>query len=197
MKLTAKKILAIIILIGALIMLNIFRSLGIRYKHYVSQNPALNIHCDYVAGWTINENNYPNDNFAQVQFSEPKNKTKATNAYIVITAKDASRLNLKPLNVEAAVEELLEKRNKLADSRLLSKTKRAILENEAVELTFSYKSLDRLYSVDAKFVPVKEKVVIFAKGGKFYFLRYENESGDFPRLEKAFYRCLNSLKLNP
>ena len=54
--------------------------------------------------------------------------------------------------------------------------------------------MNRLYSADAKLIPVKERVFIFKRGYKHYLLRYENSLKEFDKYNSAFTHIVKTLK---
>ena len=168
---------------------------GLGYEKYVSKDPKLNISMDYISGWLYSEHRGTQDSYAQVLFYEPDRKDKDRKAGIAVTVRDMSKVEFDPLSVEAAADDLLKKRLKLKDAKILSKSKIEFLRTVAVDIKLTYKTLDKLYSTDAKFIPVKERIVIFNRGGTFYTVRYENTAEEFERFEKAFSHCIKTLEL--
>jgi len=63
-----------------------------------------------------------------------------------------------------------------------------------LNITLSYRTLDKIYAVDAKLIPVKERLVILIKNDKFYLLRYRNTEDGFARFNKAFNHIIKTLK---
>ena len=168
---------------------------GLGYEKYVSKDPKLNISMDYISGWLYSEHRGAQDSYAQVLFYEPDRKDKSRKAGIAVTVRDMSKVEFDPLSVEAAADDLLKKRLKLKDAKILSKSKIELLRTVAVDIKLTYKTLDKLYSTDAKLIPVKERIITFNRGGKFYTVRYENTAEEFERFEKAFSHCIKTLEL--
>ena len=182
------------IIIGAISMFNLFGcSSNVKYEKYSSKDPEINIAMDYISGWLYSEHRGSYNSYAQVLFYEKGDEKKVFKAGISVNVKDESKVETKPATVETMADDLKSKRMKFKDSMLVSKGNSNISGEKAVVMEFSYKTLDKLYDVAAKLIPVKEKVVIFKKGSKFYTIRYENTAEDFKRFEKAFSRMLNSI----
>ena len=182
------------IIIGAIAMFNLFGcSSNVKYEKYSSKDPEINIAMDYISGWLYSEHRGSYNSYAQVLFYEKGDKRKVFKAGISINVKDESKVETKPATVETIADDLKSKRMKFKDSTLVSKGNSNISGEKTIVMDFSYKTLDKLYDVTAKLIPVKEKVVIFKKGSKFYTIRYENTAEDFKRFEKAFSRMLNSI----
>jgi hypothetical protein len=193
----SKKMLFTYLIIGVISMLSGQGcSSGLKYEHYSSKDPAINITMDYISGWLYSEHRGSYDSYAQVTFYEPPDrKEKVYKAGIIITVKDSAKVEVKPPTVEAYAEDLLAKRMKFKDAKVLSRSKVKLLETDGLDIELSYKTLDKLYNVDAKLIPVKERVIILKKDDKFYILRYQNTEEDFDRFSKAFSHIIKTLKL--
>lgn len=189
-----KKIYAYII-IGAISMFNLFGcSSSVKYEEYSSKDPEINISMDYISGWLYSEHRGSYNSYAQVLFYEKGDEKKVFKAGISVNVKDESKIETKPVTIQTMADDLKSKRMKFKDSILVSKGNTNVSGENAIVMDFSYKTLDKLYDVTAKLIPVKEKVVMFRKGNKFYAIRYENTAEDFKRFEKAFNRMLSSIK---
>lgn len=193
MKLNPKIILAIL-LIGVIVMINRYGGFSsLKYEKYSSKDPELNVTMDYVLGWRYSEHRGSYGSYAQVQFVEPADKDIC--ASMVLTVIRNSKVTFKPLTIEAMAEDLVAKRMKLKDARVLSRSKRSLLSSQAIDIELSYKTLDKLRSIDAKFVPFKEHIILFKIGDRFYNLRYTSIEEEFKKFERAFYHCAETLKL--
>lgn len=193
MKLNPKIILAIL-LIGVIVMINRYGSFSsLKYEKYSSKDSELNVTMDYVSGWRYSEHRGSYGSYAQVQFIEPEDKDIC--ASMVLTVRRSSKVKFKPLTVEAMADDLIARRMKLKDARALSRSKRRLLSSQAIDIELNYKTLDKLRSIDAKFVPIEERVILFKIGDKFYSLRYTNIEEEFKKFERAFYHCAKTLRL--
>jgi len=182
------------IIIGAIAMFNLFGcSSNVKYEKYSSKDTEINIAMDYISGWLYSEHRGSHNSYAQVLFYEKGDEKKVFKAGISVNVRDESRIEIKPATIEAMADDLKSKRMKFKDSMLVSKGNLKVSGENAIVMDFSYKTLDKLYSATAKLIPVKEKIVIFKKGSKFYTIRYENTAEDFKGFEKAFIRMLNSI----
>ena len=187
--------LNIILMIGVISMFSFCGcSDGFKYEKYSSKDPELNITMDYISDWHYSEQRGSYGSYVQVQFYEPIGPDKNLAASMIVTIKRSSKVKFKPLTVEAAVDDLLTKRLKFKDSKIISKSKVKLLKTEAWDIELAYKTLDKLYSVDAKLIPAKERIIIFKKDDKFYFLRYENTDEEFNKFNNAFNRVVKTLK---
>jgi hypothetical protein len=167
---------------------------NVKYSNYSSKDAELNISMDYISGWTYIESRGSYGSYAQVQFIGPEIKGKDFRASMIVTVKKESKVDFKPLIVEAMIDDIVTRRLKFKDAQVLSKSKIKLSGIDAVDIALTYKELDRLRSIDAKFVPRKERLVIFKKGDKFYILRYVHSEEDFAKFDKAFYHCVKTLK---
>ena len=188
-----RKIYAYII-IGAIAMFNLFGcSSNVKYEKYSSKDPEINIAMDYISGWLYSEHRGSYNSYAQVLFYEKGDAKKIFKAGISVNVRGISKLETRPATIEAVADDLKSKRMKFKDSMLVSNGNLKVSGENAIVMDFSYKTLDKLYDVTAKLIPVKEKIVIFKKGNKFYTVRYENTAEDFKGFEKAFRHILNSI----
>ena len=166
---------------------------GIKYEKYTSKDTALSITMDYVSPWRYSEHRGSYNSYAQVQFYGEKEKDFAPS--MVVTVEHSSKVKFKPLTVEGLADDLMAKRGKLKDAEVLSVSKMKLLDSEAIDIALTYKNLNKLHAVDARFIPYKERIVIFQKQDKFYTLRYMNPEDEFEKFDKAFYHCIKTLKL--
>ncbi len=166
---------------------------GFKFESYSSKDPGLNLMIDYPSGWIYSEHKGGAGTYSGVVFFEDK-KGDVPKALVGLTVKDSSKTGLKSRTLEAFVEDLIAKRSKFKETKLLSKSKMKLSGAEAVILEFTYKTLDKLYSVDAKLILVREKVVVFKISDKFCTIRYENGLEAFSQFNKAFSHMLASLK---
>ena len=194
MKLMLKKVF-VYLLIGVIYMFSYYGcSSGLKYERYSSKDSKINITLDYVSGWLYSEHRGSQGSYAQVLFYEPTRKNKDFKAGMVVTVKDSSKIEVNPLSVEAVADDLLAKRLKLKDAKVLLKSKIRFFKTDAINVELSYKTLDKLYSVNAELIPVRERIVIFKRGDKFYFLRYENTDDEFDKFSKAFNHIIKTLR---
>ncbi len=166
---------------------------GFKYSQYSSKDPELNLAIDYIAGWRSNEHKGENKMSAGLLFFEDK-KGDVFKALISVNAIKASKIKVDPSTIEAMANSISESKLNFKDGKILSRSRIKVLATEAIELDVSYKTADKIYAVDSKYIPVKERIVIFKKGDKFYTIRYENKEEDFDKLNKAFDHIVRSLK---
>jgi hypothetical protein len=88
----------------------------------------------------------------------------------------------------------LQKVFKFQDSRVISKSKTRQFGLESYDIELTYKALDKLSNIDAKLVPVRERMVIFERNSKFYLLRYKNNEQEFAKFNKAFSHMVKTLR---
>jgi len=184
-----------LIIIGAITMFNLFGcSSNVKYEKYSSKDPEINIAMDYISGWLYSEHRGSYNSYAQVLFYETGNKDKAFKAGVSVNVRNESKIDTGLATIEAMADDLKSKRTKLNDFSLITNVNSNVAGEKAIAMEFTYKTLDKIYDVNAKLIPVKEKVVIFKKGGKFYTIRYENTKEDFDKLNKAFSHMIKSIK---
>ncbi|HAJ56472.1 MAG TPA: hypothetical protein DCL35_01740 [Candidatus Omnitrophica bacterium] len=186
---------AILFFMGAIGMLNLFGcSEGPKYGQYSSRDPELGVTMQYPKDWSYSEARGANGSYAQVVFIEPKKKDKPVLAQIVLTVRHESKAGVKPPTQEAMKEDLLKKRLKFKDALVLSQSISEISGIKCDVLEFSYSLRKELYSLDGALVPIREKVIIFKNGEKFYIFRYRNTKQDFEKFNKAFVNCAGTLR---
>lgn len=186
------KIILVILLLGVMFMVNRYgRFVGLKFEKYSSRDPELNITMDYILGWNYTEHRGSYGSYVQVMFIEPEAEKGSFKANIVVTVKKSSNLS----TVKSMAEDLLAKRLKLKEAKVLSNSKSRILNTEARDIQLAYKALDKLYSTDAKLIPIRERILVLKKGDKSYTLRYTNIEEEFKKFERAFYHCAKTLRL--
>jgi hypothetical protein len=183
------------LLLGVICMINTYGCAeDFKYERYSGKNPELNFTLDYISGWLYSEQVGSKDSFSQAVFYEPAGKGQASRVGMVVTVEKSQNLEINPLTIDARAEDILTRRLKFKDARVLAKDKKKILGFPAWDIKLSYKTPDKLYSIDAKLLPVKERMIIFKRQDRFYTLRYENKAEEFDKLSRAFDHLVNSLK---
>lgn len=193
-----RKLKTILLIMGVTIyMFNFSGCSGtIKYEKYSGRDPLLGITIDYVSGWAAAEQTGAYGSFAQAVFYEPKIENKPLKAMMVVTVERVDKVKLASPTLEKMELDLVGRRMKFDDSKVVSKAGFSVLGEEGVDIKMSYRALDNnIDSMKAKLVPVTERVVMFKKADKFYTVRYENISSDFDKYDRAFYHCAKSLKL--
>jgi N-glycosylase/DNA lyase len=182
------------LLIGVICMLNSYGCTGnFKYAQYSSKDPELNIVIDHIPNWLYREHRDVQNGYASVLFFENR-KDKNYKARITVTIRNDSKTGVQPVTIEAITDDLVTKRLKFKDAKLLSRSKTMFLGLEARDIILSYKAMDKIYSTDAQLIPVKERIVIFKRGDKSCLLRYENTEQEFDKFSKAFNHIAKSLK---
>lgn len=182
-------------IIGAIIMLNFLGCFGnLKYKAYSSRDPQINLNMDYPATWSFREDRGALNSYAQVVFFEKNKKNKTFMAAIVVTVQQIDKANLALPTLQGMKDDLINKRMHFKDCKVLSESKIKLLESDALDIALSYRTMDKLSGIDAKLIPVKERIIILQKDGRFYTIRYENTAEEFDQFDKAFYRCIKTLK---
>jgi len=188
------KNLVIILAIGAIVMISFSGcSPDFKYGRYLPKDSRLDFTMEYLSGWLAFEQFGSHNSFAQVVFVYPKGKDKAFKASMVATLKDESKVQINTATIEAFADDLIAKRLNLKDSRLIYRKDATVAGEDAVEIEMAYKALDNIDRVNAKLIPVKERIVILKRAGKFYIFRYENKAKEFEGLNKAFNHIITSL----
>lgn len=167
---------------------------GFKYETYDSKDPELNIVMKYVAGWSHVQQRGSYASFVQAVFYEPKREDKVFKARIVAHVENISKAKFTPLTVDGKVDDLIEKRMKFGNSKLLSSFKTGLAGLEAKEIEVAYETFDNNNSLAAKLIQVRERMVIVKRGDRFYTFRYENTAGEFDKLNKAFTHIIKSIK---
>ncbi len=180
---------------GAILMANLSACSGVKFEKYCSKDPLINLCMDYIGGWQYDESRGSYNSYAQVMFFPFKKGEKSSKAVMVVTLKDSSRVGLTPLSVEAVVDDLLAKRMKFKDAKILSRSKVRLLDSEAEVIELTYLALEDLLSIKSKLIPAREKIIIFQKGNNFYFLRYKNSAAEFNKYAPAFKHIVETIKI--
>jgi len=190
-----RKIWEIFLLLGVMCMINTYGCAdSFKYERYSGQNPELNFSLEYISGWLHSEQTGSKNSFFQVVFYQPAGKDQLSMASMVVTVEKSQNLEINPLTLDAKVEDILNKRLKFKEIQILSKDKKDTLGLPARDIKLSYQTLGEPYSINAKPLPVIERIIILKRKDKFYTLRYENKVEEFDKFSKAFDRLVNSLK---
>jgi hypothetical protein len=183
------------LILGVISMLSFFGcSGGFKYEKYVSKNPELNFFIDHITGWSAHEQIGSFNSFSQVGFYEPVMSGKSLRAMMIVTVMDKSRLGFAPGTLDVMLGDLIKKRMLFNSTKVVSKTSMTLSGQAAYRIEFSYRGLDSFENRQAKLVPMKERVVIFERNGKFYSVRYENLADDFNKYSRAFDHIVRSIK---
>ncbi|MFA5084880.1 MAG: hypothetical protein WC482_00770 [Candidatus Omnitrophota bacterium] len=167
---------------------------GFKYEKYSGKSPGLDFTIDYISGWEHYEQIGSFNSFVQVGFYEPVVKDKSLRAMIVLTVEDSSKVNFLPKTIDGMLNDLVRRRMLFNSTRILSKTRKNICGEKAIDIEFSYRALADFESIKAKLVPMTERVVIFKRGEKFYTLRYADLADSFDKYSKAFTHIIKSMK---
>jgi hypothetical protein len=180
---------------GAIIMMNNAGCSSVKFEKYSSKDPLINISAEYISGWEYDESRGANNSYAQVMFYQFNKGRKSQRAIMAVTLKDNPKTGLNPLSVEAAAEDLLAKRKQFKDMKVLKKEKARLLNTEAVVIELSYSLPENLLDIKSKFILTREKVIIFNKDNKFYFLRYLNSAEEFDKYDSAFTHIVKTVRI--
>ena len=167
-----------------------------KYKKYSSADPELNITMDCISGWQGSETRGAHNSYADVYFGEPWDKVgaKTRRAFIEVTSIQASKTGPGTPDISAIAEGVATGKLKFKDGKLLGKAKIKLPAGEAMDLTFSFRAMDKLYSIDAKLIPVKERAVILKNGDRFYTVKYQNREEVFDKYSRDFDHIVKSLR---
>jgi len=166
-----------------------------KYERFTSRNPNFKLTMDQISGWESVMQAGSWGSFLQAVFYEPKSPGKDSKAFMAFTQKDSDKLDFSPVTLKGLEDDLLKKRSAHKDMVLVKKSKTRLLGAEAINLELTYRALVNEHSTTNPIMPVKERIVIFKKGDKFYTLRYLNLTDDFAKYDPAFYHCVRSVKL--
>ena len=167
---------------------------GFKYAKYVSKSSELNITMDYISDWVVREHKGPEpDSIGVLFFENVQGDTFKANISLYVKNISGKETNLP--SIDAMADDLVTKRLKFKDAIILSRSKTKVLGAQAREIILSYKAMDKLYNIDSKLIPVKERVIIFYHGAKFCTLRYENLEDKFNQVNKAFSHMVKSLRI--
>jgi len=183
-------------ILGVIFMLNSYGCADhFKYAKFSGKEPELNITIDYISSWLHREHKQIDNRYASVVFFEniQNNNYKAKMA---VTISDNLKSEASLSNLEEMVNDLVAKRLKFKDAKLLSTAKAVIFGSDAREAVFTYKAMSKFYSKDAKLMPVKERIFIFKRGDKHYLLRYENSLEEFDKYNPAFTHIVKTISIN-
>jgi hypothetical protein len=185
----------IVIIMGAVIMcMSCGCSNNQQYARYESNSPAFDIIFEYVAGWDRAEQKGSHGSFIQAALYEPAAGQKTIRANMVVTIEPAAKLQIEPGTIEAYAQDLISRRMHFKNAKAVSKKTAGCAGQPAIELVLEYRVLDNPESLNAVYVPVKERIVIFKKNDAFYILRYAHDTNKFNTFAKAFEHMLASIQ---
>lgn len=165
-----------------------------KYAQFSSKDPELNITLDYISSWLYREHRGVSNRYVSVVFFENE-KNSNYKARMAVTVSDGLKSEIKLSTIEEMTDDLVAKRLKFKDAKLLLKAKTVLLGLEAREIIFTYKAINKLYDKDAKLISVKERIFIFKRGDKHYLLRYENYLKEFDKYNSAFTHMIKTMRL--
>jgi len=184
-----------ILMLGAIIMVYFSGCAGgIKYDKYSNDDPNLNLSMDYISGWAHDVQYGSHGSFVQVVFVEPMRKGREYPGMMVVTVRGKSNLKIEPPTIEGIRDDIVKKRFYFKEPKLLSKSNTKYLSQEAIEVLLSYTAINSFDKLNARFVPIKERIVILERGDKFYTIRYENMAGNFDAYSEAFTHIVKSIK---
>ncbi len=172
-------------------MVNLLGCSGFKFEKYSGKDPELNVELEYVSGWQHAEDRGAHNSYVQAMFY-PAGKVKPPQplmAVIKIIPKDNSS------GLDNAVNDLVSRRLKFKDGKVLSRSKVKLLGVEAAAVEFSYQSLENILKVNSPLVFYKEKDILFKKDGNIYSLMYKHAADKYYEFSPAFDRLVKTLKL--
>lgn len=181
-------------LIGAIIMTNITGCSGMKFDRYESKDPLIGVIMDYPSGWQYRETRGSYGSYSQAQFFPDDGKYKGHQPTMVLTVRDESKTGFRPATIETAAEDIMAKRRSFKSMQVLSKSKKRLPGADAIFIEISYLNLENILRADSQLALFNEKIVIFKKDKKFYFLRYENLADRYDEYKKAFDNTVRSIK---
>jgi len=193
-----KTVFCSILAIGVFIMFNLFgcSSPGEKFDKYQSKNPDIGISMLYPSGWTYSEDRGAIEKYAIVLFLEPTGKNghlRRSSISVKVVKKFDMPQNL--YEAAAVADDLIEKVSKLKDFKLVGKKDSKLLGAKAVDVVFSYKTLDKPLPLIGNLVPARERDIIILKNGKFYFITLSCQEEAFAGLNKIFSYVAKTIKL--
>lgn len=190
-----KNIIMVVLIMGVMTMVNSKGfSESIKYENYSTKDSELNFTVDKIFGWLVSEQRGSSDNYSQIIFFEPINAGSFVKGAIDITAQENSKTGYSNPVLEVIADDILRKRLKMKDAVMLERAKGVLNGLESWTMEVSYKSLEKPNSVKPNLITIKEKIIVFAKGNKFYTLRYQNKIEAFNKYSKAFDYIISTLK---
>jgi len=165
----------------------------VTFERYSNKDPECDVTLDRISEWRHSAARGAYEPYTQVVFYEPARPGKKIKAEIVLTIADSSKSNVTP-TLEGMKTDLLARRQELDDEKVLSESPGKLGDLDTVLVELSYKNVDSLNNLNASLVPMREKVLMFMRGGKFYYLRYMNTEDDFAQFDAAFSRIVQSLR---
>lgn len=196
MKINSKILLSMLVVIvlmtgGVFMTMCYGDSNNIVYEQYSSEDAELNISMDYVAGWKYRESRGPYGSSAQVQFIG-KVKGKFAPSFVVMIEL-SSKVKFNPLTIQAMADDIIAKKMFFPEAKILSQDEIKVFGFPAIEILLMYSTPEELKSINAKFIPYQERIIVFQKDGKFYTLKYMNPQAEFEVFEEAFLHCIRTL----
>jgi hypothetical protein len=165
-----------------------------QYARYESKSPEFDIIFEYIAGWDRSEQKGSRGSFIQAALYEPAAGQKKIRANMVITIEPAAKVQIDPGTIEAYIQDIISRRMHFKDAKPVSKKTARCAGQPAIELVLEYQVLDNPESLNAVYVPVKERVVVFKKNDAFYTIRYAHDTNKFNTFAKAFEHMLASIQ---
>ena len=186
-----------VFLLGVITMiLNIFGcSPDMAFQKYSSKDAELGLEMDCFYGWSYNEDRGANGSYAQVLFLEPSEKNKPLRACLDLTVTRESKATFTPLTLEGFYNDLIKKRQTLKGVKILSHADYKVCREPALMVDMTYSVLKNPESARPDLINMFERAILWKKGDRFYILRYVDVADMSSLRQKAFMRCVRTIKL--
>ena len=185
------------IAIGVMLMLN-FIGCGkseFEFAKYSSRTPSINIEMDYLKGWTWLDHIYKEENYSTVIFVQLENQQRVFNGNMEADVFEGANLKVNPRTPEALADDIIAKRLRYPESKLVSRSQISLLGTSAIDIEMSFKMPEKLHAPNAKLIPLKARIVVFQKSDRFYVLKLMVREGDFAKYNRAFSHIIKSLRI--
>jgi hypothetical protein len=188
MRQTVKRILVWTIIGAAGMVHNCGCSGSFKYVPYVSKISGLNVSTEYISGWKVLETRGERGSYSHVVFIENK-PGKEAKAFMSITATPGGG----SLTLQSASDDLIQKRSRFNGFTVVARSAATLTGLEAQELVLTYQELDKLYSMDAKRITVKERIIVCKKGDILYSCIYKSPEQRFDEFNAAFSHMMATI----
>jgi len=170
---------------------------GFKYEKYTAKDPMLGLKVEYIKGWMHGESRGSNNSYAEVFFGEPaKDKSTSFKPFMNILVRDIALLGAGSKDLDGIADIIISKNIKIhrASEVSLPRARIKLPAGEAVDSSFEFETLDKIYSVGNSKIKVIEREVVLLKDSKAYILSYRNRQEDFSKYSKAFDHFIRSLR---
>jgi len=176
-------------------MTNFYGCSGLKYEEFSSVDPELNITLEYIAGWRATQDRGSYNSYAQAIFYPVSKEKKSQALMTVVAVKSDAKSEGSAGAVDNAINDLIAKRLKFKEAKVLSRFKTEILGAEAIGVELSYQAAESLIKMNSKVIAFQEKVVVFKKNEKVYTLTYRNAAQEYAEFLPGFTRLVQTFKI--